>query len=273
MEGKIVKNISNDYDVLIDNEIITCQPRGKFRNLNLTPLVGDIVDIDYQNHYILEIYNRKNELKRPRVANVDVALIVTSVTEPKLSTNLLDKTICLIHLSKIEPVIVFTKLDLLNNLDEINSFRKYYEKIGYKVFYNTEVNDMIEYLKHKTVVLTGQSGAGKSSLINRLGDLSIKTSEISHALGRGKHTTRNIEIYHINDIDFLDTPGFSALDLEEYSKEDIKNSFIEFNSDECKYKDCMHDKETICGVKSRVISGNILTSRYESYLSFIMGEK
>lgn len=272
MEGKIVKNISNSYDVLIDNEIITCQPRGKFRNLNLTPLVGDIVDIDYKNHYILDILDRRNELKRPRVANVDIALIITSVTEPTLSLNLLDKTISLIHLSRIEPVIVFTKLDLLDDLKEITNIRKYYEKIGYKVFYNTEKDDIINYLQGKTVVLTGQSGAGKSTLINRLGDLSIKTNEISKALGRGKHTTRHVEIYHINDVDFLDTPGFSSLDLSEYSKEEIRNSFVEFSTIDCKFQDCMHDKEISCDIKNKVISGYILTSRYENYLSFIRGE-
>ena len=272
MIGKIVKNISNHYDVLVNNEIITCIPRGKFRNLKLTPLVGDIVKIDYDNKYIIDIEKRRNMLDRPSVANIDITLIVTSVTEPKLSLNLLDKTISLIELNGILPVIVFTKLDLIDNLTEINEIRSYYESIGYTVFYNYEIDDIIDYLKNKTVVLTGQSGAGKSTLINNIGNLSIETNEISKALGRGKHTTRNTQIYHIKDIDFVDTPGFSSLDLSKYSKEEIKSSFIEFGNYECRFRDCMHINEKDCQVKENVLTKKIMKSRYDNYVSFMKGK-
>lgn len=270
-KGLIVKNIANLYDIQIEKEIITCKPRGKFRNENITPLVGDYVKIDKENKYILEIEPRKNELKRPHCANLDVAIIVTSLKEPNLSLNLLDKTISLIELSNIEPVIVFTKKDLLNNeeMNNIGIIFKYYLDIGYKVFYNTELNDIKAYLKNKTVVLTGQSGAGKSSLINKLGNYDILTNKISKALGRGVHTTRHVEIYKVLDINFLDTPGFSSLDLSEYTKEEIKNSFIEFKNYLCKFNNCMHDREIECGVRDAVLNKKILKSRYDNYISFI----
>lgn len=272
MNGKIVKNISNSYDVLIDNQIITCHARGKFKNINLTPLVGDNVVIDINNKYILDILPRKNELERPRVANCDVALIITSCKEPDLSLNLLDKQISLITLSNVEPVIIFTKLDLLKKeeLKEISMLKEYYQSIGYQVFYKEETKDINKYLKNKEVVLTGQSGAGKSTFLNMLGNLDIKTSEISYALGRGKHTTRHVEIYRINDINFLDTPGFSSISLDNYSKEQIRDSFIEFGKYSCKFKDCMHDKEMECAIKN---NKDILESRYLNYLNFIRGVK
>ena len=267
-KGKIIKNISNSYDVLINDKIITCTPRGKFKNLNITPLVGDNVLIDIDNKYIMDILPRENELIRPRVANCDIALIITSCKEPNLSLNLLDKEISLITLSDVEPVIIFTKLDLLNDneLDNIDKLKKYYSSIGYKVFYKEEIDNIKKYLKNKEVVLTGQSGAGKSTFLNMIGNLNIKTNEISYALGRGKHTTRHVEIYRIDDINFLDTPGFSSITLENYTKEEIRDSFIEFRDYLCKFKDCMHDKEIDCAVKD---NPKILKSRYLNYLSFI----
>ena len=272
MVGKIVKNISNSYDVLIDDKVITCKPRGKFKKDNLTPLVGDNVYVDVDNNYIMDILPRKNELIRPRVANCDIALIITSCKEPDLSLNLLDKEISLVTLSNVEPVIIFTKIDLLNDkeMEYIDSLKKYYKRIGYQVFYKNETNKIKEYLKNKEVVLTGQSGAGKSTFLNEIGNLNIKTDQISYALGRGKHTTRHVEIYNIDNINFLDTPGFSSISLDNYSKEEIKNSFVEFKEYLCKYKDCMHDKEIGCKVKN---NDEILKTRYLNYLNFIKGVK
>jgi ribosome biogenesis GTPase / thiamine phosphate phosphatase len=271
MQGKIVKNISNLYTVLVDNKTYDCHARGKFKNNNITPLVGDDCIIDVNNNYILEILPRINYLERPRVSNVNIGLIVTSVKEPKISLNLLDKEISSIVLNNIEPVIVFSKLDLLNKEETkvITELRNYYEKIGYKVFYNTEIDKIKDYLKSKEIVVTGQTGAGKSSFINSLGDFKIKTNEISHHLGRGKHTTRHAEIYDSNGIKMIDTPGFSSLEIKCYTKEEIRSSFKEFNNDDCQFKDCMHDKELKCGVKKRVLSGDILKSRYDNYLDFL----
>ena len=271
MQGKIVKNISNLYSVLAENKIYECKPRGKFRNLNITPLVGDEVIIDEENNYILDILPRRNELNRPYIANVDIALILTSIRNPDLSLLLLDKQILFLELHNIKPVIVFSKIDLADDelLNEVNELSNYYENIGIDVFYNNELDKLKEYLKGKEVVITGQTGAGKSTLINRLGDLNIKTNEISHALGRGKHTTRHVEIYNVEGINIADTPGFSALDIIGYSKEKIRDAYPEFENNNCRFKDCMHNKEKDCEVKDKVEKKLILKSRYDNYIRII----
>ena len=272
LTGMIVKNISDNYSVKVKNNIYICKPRGKFRNEGLTPLVGDVVEIDAKNNYILNILDRKNELERPSISNVDIALIVASVKKPDLSLYLLDKLITSVILKKIEPVICFTKIDLLNKKEQKNLkiIKKYYKKIGYKVFTNVEINRMLKYLKNKTVVLAGQTGAGKSSLLNLISpSLNLKTGEISDALGRGKHTTRHTEFFFIKNILIADTPGFSALDLNKYSKEQIRDSFIEFAKHQCEFKNCMHIKENNCEIKKEVEKKHILKSRYDNYCSFI----
>ncbi len=273
MEGRIIKNISNDYVVKIDNELYTCKPRGKFRISNLTPLVGDIVEIDNNNNYIIDIKKRKNSLIRPSVSNIDKAIIVTSV-KPKLDTNLLDKLLVLTMYNNIEPVICFTKLDLLNleELKEINSIINYYESIGYVTVKNTQIDKIKSILKNNLSVFVGQSGAGKSSLLNKLDSkLELKTNEISKALGRGKHTTRHVELFEVCEGLVVDTPGFSSLDLSSLSNMDIRDNMKEMfdNLDKCKYRDCMHYKEDGCYVKSLVDDNVILKSRYDNYISFL----
>lgn len=268
MEGKIIKNISNAYTVLCDNKEYVCTPRGVFRNKNITPLVGDICKIDEKNNIITEIMPRKNVLDRPSISNVDYALLVTSLKEPRLSLNLLDREISSVILSHIKPVICFTKLDLLSDkeLDELDDITNYYEKIGIPVFLNSNIDALVKFLNGSIVVLTGQSGAGKSTLLNKIKpELNLKTSEISYALNRGKHTTRHTQIFNIKGIWFCDTPGFSSLILNKYTKEEIKSSFTEFKNYPCMYDDCMHVKEKDCSVKEAVDKGYIMLSRYENY--------
>lgn len=274
MQGRIIKIISNDYTVISGRERYICKSRGKFRNLNITPLVGDIVNFDENNHYIMEVLPRKNELVRPPVSNIEQAFIITSVKHPDFSSNLLNKLLTIIEYNNIKPIICFTKLDLLNALEvpRINEYIEYYKSIGYTVFLNTEIEDIKQSFQNQISIFAGQSGAGKSTLLNHISpNLHIATNEISYALGRGKHTTRHVELLEIGTGWVADTPGFSSLHFDGMTKEDIRDNFIEFNKyrDRCEYKDCMHDKETNCEIKRQLEEGNILESRYQDYLTFI----
>lgn len=274
MEGKIVKLISNDYTVLSSNKLYVCKSRGKFRKMGISPLVGDLVEFDEVNQYILEIKPRKNALIRPPVSNIDQAFIITSVKHPDFSTHLLDKLISVIEFNNIKPIICFTKLDLLDNkeLKVLDEYLAYYQKIGYKVFKNTEIVEIKNQFKGKISVFTGQTGAGKSTLLNKIQpELQIKTDDISYALGRGKHTTRHVELISLCGGLVADTPGFSSLDFTDMDSSDIRDNFIEFEfyKERCKYRDCMHDKEDQCEVKNQVVAGEILKSRYDNYLNFI----
>lgn len=272
MQGKIVKIISNLYTIKVEDSFIECRARGKFRKEAITPLVGDNCIVDIENKYILQILPRKNELSRPQISNVDIALIVTSVKKPDLSLHLLDKMISIVSINKIEPTLCFTKLDLLNKQEkkEIKKIIKYYKKIGYQVITNQEYKKLNKILKNKMVVVTGQTGAGKSTLLNKMDKtLNLKTDEISESLGRGKHTTRHVELFTFRNFYIADTPGFSSLDFDNIKKEDIKNSFIEFKKYSCPFKDCMHDKEKKCEIKKVVEEEKILLSRYQNYLDFI----
>lgn len=267
MKGIITKIVSNQYTV--DNKYV-CSSKGKFRYLKTTPLVGDIVDFDLDTLVINDIKKRKNELKRPSVANIDIALVVTSLKTPDLSFSLLDKQLSVILNSKIEPIICLTKLDLLSKaqLKDLKFTFKYYESIGIKVIDNKHLFKLKHLLKNKTVVLTGQTGAGKSSLLNKIDkNLHLETNEVSKALNRGVHTTRFNQIITSHKIHFVDTPGFSALDLD-MSKEELKDTFLEFKAYNCKYANCFHQLEKGCEVKNDV-GKKILPSRYINYGRFL----
>ena len=272
MIGKIIKIISNDYTVKLDNnQNVILKARGVFRNKNITPLVGDIVKVDISKKIIDEIKERKNELIRPPVANIDQAIIVTSCLNPDFSSNLLDKMLTIIEYNNIKPIIVITKYDLLSDTKYIDNIINYYKKIGYQVFINNEINKIKTLFKDKVTILTGQTGVGKSTLINKLGNMNLKTNEISKALGRGKHTTRHVELYELFNGLIADTPGFSSLSFIDMTKEDIRDNFIEFNNykEKCKYRDCMHINEDTCEIKTKVDEKDILKERYENYVKFI----
>ena len=279
INGKIIKIISNDFTVIDENnDIYVCKARGKFRNMKVTPLVGDNVVIDKDNKYILEVKKRRNELVRPTVANIDQLIIIASTKIPAFDTNLLDKLIAIAEYNLIKPIIVLSKIDLLTKeeIDALTPYFEYYKSIGYKVIVNTEITEILDLLENKITVFTGQSGAGKSTLLNRLdNNLNIKTNDISVALGRGKHTTRHTELIRINNGWVADTPGFSSLEFVGMTKADIRDNFIEFQElrDNCKYKDCMHYHDDGCQIKKEVLDGNILKSRYDNYIKFITNKE
>lgn len=267
LKGIITHINSTKYIVNASDKDYICTPRGIFRNKGVTPFVGDHVIIDETKNIIDKIEDRKNSLIRPNIANVDIGLIVVSVKAPDLDLLLLDKLISETILNNIKPVLCFTKLDLLNDTKEVDAIIKYYNKIGISAFRNTEVDKLLEKLKGKIVVCFGQTGSGKSTFINKIDpSLSLETSPISSALGRGVHTTRYVSLYKEGDFYIADSPGFSALDLSKFSDEDIRNSFIEFKKYDCKYNDCSHIKTDGCKVEG---NKNVLPSRYDSYIKIL----
>ena len=271
MQGEVVKVISNQFYVKVNNNVLICTQRGVLKKNKTLPLVGDKVLIDIKKQVIEKILPRKNEIVRPPVANIDQAIVVTSLKHPDFSTNLLDKLLVQLEINKIKPIICLTKKDLLSSIELTNYLEiiNYYQKIGYLVVDNTDIKKILKELENKITVFLGQTGAGKSTLLNKLfPDLNLKTGEVSLALGRGKHTTRVVEIIEIGNIKVLDTPGFSALSFLKYDLESVKEAFIEFKNYPCLYKDCNHDKEPECNLKKAVLAGNVLESRYENYLNF-----
>lgn len=272
MEGQIIKIVSDLHIVSCNNKNYDCKCRGRFRKDKMIPKVGDYVIFDSEKKVIEEILPRKNVFQRPNVSNIDQAFLITSLRLPDFSFHLLDKLIVLMELHHVKPIICITKRDLLTKeeLEIIDQSLKYYKNLGYQVIWNTEIEKIKELLKNKTSVFTGQTGAGKSTLLNKLNpNWKLETGEVSTALGRGKHTTRVVELFEINGGKVLDTPGFSALDFEDSTKEEIRDAFIEFKNYPCIYKDCMHTNESECKVKRAVNNNNILETRYENYLKFI----
>lgn len=276
MQGQIIKIVSDLHYVSCNDEVYPCKCRGIFRKEHITPVVGDYVLFSIEKNLIEEILPRKNEFERPKVSNIDQAFIVTSLVNPNFSLNLLDKMLVLMELHNVEAIICITKEDLVSDL-ELEKIRKtleYYKSLGYEVVSNQEIDKIKALIKGKTSVFTGQTGAGKSTLLNKLNpNWNLETGEVSLALGRGRHTTRVVELFSLFDGKVMDTPGFSALDFNKYSKEEIRDAFIEFSMYPCPFKDCMHTKEKECIVKREVISNNILDSRYTNYLNFIGEDK
>ena len=268
----IIKNISNQYEVLFeDGSIQTRVAMGKVR-LDKKPLVGDHVLVEeFDSKYgIQKILERKNSLIRPAIANVDQALIVMSAFEPDFSTTLVDRLIFLISYANIKPVLCVTKMDLVKPNDPIYKSIEDYRKSGYEVYTtgkDFDESEIIECFADKITVLTGQSGAGKSSLLNRINpDFQLHTQETSKALGRGKHTTRHCQLFKIGSGWVADTPGFSSLDFSRIDLIELKDKIEDFQIEEpCKFRDCVHINEPDCAVKNAVLEGVIPQSRYESY--------
>lgn len=276
MQGQIIKIVSDLHYVSYNGEVYPCKCRGIFRKEHITPVVGDYVLFSIEKKLIEKILPRKNEFERPKVSNIDQAFIVTSLVHPDFSLNLLDKLLVLMELHNVTAIICITKEDLVDEDEykKIDSLLEYYRKLGYKVVSNQELDKIEKLIRNKTSVFTGQTGAGKSTLLNKLNpNWDLETGEVSLALGRGRHTTRVVELFQIFGGKVMDTPGFSALDFDKYSKEEIRDAFIEFHNYPCPFKDCMHTKEKECVVKKAVFANDILDSRYKNYLNFIKEDK
>ena len=280
MQGKIVKGISGFYYVhVVGTGIYECKAKGVFRNRKVKPLVGDNVEIvvlDEEKHLgnVEEILSRKNELIRPAVSNIDMALVIFAAAKPDPNFNLLDRFLCMMEYQKVPVTICFNKCDLVSE-EEKENLQKIYAPAGYDIlFTSVKTGENIDRLKallaEKTTTVAGPSGVGKSSLINELQtDVRMQTGAISDKIGRGKHTTRHSEIISIGqDTYIMDTPGFSSMDLPGFEKEDLWTCYPEFvpYEPECRFIGCSHIGEPDCGVKNALAEGKISRVRYDNYV-------
>lgn len=273
LQGRIIKSLAGFYYVESDGVVYQTRARGNFRKKGQTPYVGDFVDFSAEDHsegYILAIHDRKNSLVRPPIVNIDQAVVIMSAKEPDFNTNLLDRFLVLLEHRAIEPIVYISKMDLLTSPDEIAVIQKKYQEIGYQ--FCTFLDELLPLLTDKVTVFMGQTGVGKSTLLNKIApDLKLETGEISDSLGRGRHTTRAVSFYNVNGGKIADTPGFSSLDYEITNAEDLNKAFPELRrlSRLCKFRSCTHTHEPSCAVKDAVESGELWQSRYDNYLQFL----
>lgn len=274
MKARIIKIVSNQYTVITpENKRLLCVAMGKVR-LQVTPVVGDFVDVEqYDDVYAIEkVLPRKNSMIRPAIANVDQAILVMSSKDPDFSTVLVDRIMFLIQMATIEPVLCVTKMDLVQHDDPVHLHIEDYRKAGYQVLLcgKDDLDKELEnVLKDKITVLTGQSGVGKSTLLNTLDStFELKTQETSKALGRGKHTTRHTELHEVAGGWVADTPGFSSLDFTNYTPEYLAECIKEFKPyiGKCKFRNCIHQNEPGCAIKEAVEQGIVSKTRYDNYL-------
>ncbi len=278
IDGIIIKGIGGFYYVeAADGIIYECKARGVFRKEKITPLAGDKVEIsvdENNKNSIDKIYERRNMFKRPPIANVDKLVIVSSVCDPRPNLLIIDRLSAVAVYKNVEPIIVFTK----NDLQSADEYIEIYKNAGFKTFaVSNETGEGIGEIKavieNGVCVFTGNSGVGKSSLINRMyPDFALETGEISKKLGRGRHTTRHVELLKINNGYIADTPGFSSLDFETndlIKKDELAFCFPDFSDyiDSCKFSTCAHVNDKGCRLIEAVNSGDVMRSRHESYVT------
>lgn len=276
MEGRIIKLTGGLYTVIDQQKKRwECKPLGIFRHRNIAPKVGDFVVIDGPS--IVEVKTRHNDFIRPMIANVDKVLLIQSAKEPDFSFHLLDRFLLLIESEAVQPIIIVTKMDLLTaaETDDLKQKLNYYQEY-YPVLYTSSsklqgIEEIMPYISGKVAVVAGQTGAGKSSLLNAINPtLQLDTNEISKALGRGKHTTRTVELIPFGDGWIADTPGFSKLEFSFTDPNELKNFYPDFSpfQEGCRFLGCSHTHEPSCQVKQAVETQRILLSRYQNYILF-----
>ena len=278
INGIIIKGIGGFYYVeAADGIVYECKARGVFRKEKITPLAGDRVEITVESNNknsIDKILERRNFFKRPPIANVDTLVIVSSVCDPRPNLLIIDRLTAVASYKNVEPIIVFTKDDL----QSANEFVKIYTNAGFKTFaVSNETGEGIETVKSiidgGITVFTGNSGVGKSSLINRMyPDFCLETGEISRKLGRGRHTTRHVELFKVGSGYIADTPGFSSLDFETndlIKKDELAFCFPDFAYyiGSCRFSTCAHVNDKGCSLVEAVKSGDVERTRHESYVT------
>ncbi|MFD2612928.1 ribosome small subunit-dependent GTPase A [Paenibacillus gansuensis] len=285
-EGLIVKALAGYYYVLPDGGAATvqCRARGIFKKRGQSPLVGDRVDFSITENgegMVDELHARSTELIRPPIANVRQAVLVFSMAEPALNIQLLDKFLVHTEHAGLTSVICLTKADLLEKEKDRTACEeavRLYRDIGYEVIWTSSRNEIgVEEVRDRLAgtisVFSGQSGVGKSTLLNRIvPGLTLETNEISMKLGRGKHTTRHVELIHLENGGVVaDTPGFSQLDFLNIEPEELGSCFVEFAAlaPQCKFRGCLHQNEPKCAVIDAKEAGTVAASRYDHYLQFL----
>lgn len=280
--GRIIRSLSGYYDIQTsDGTVERTRARGEFRKSGQKPLVGDFVDFESENDegLIWKIHPRENALVRPPVANIDVAVIVTALKEPNFAPNLLDRQLVALEAANVTPLIYFSKSDLLSpaEFEQATAVAETYRNIGYTVILPQPGAEDVAFaalqqaLSHRVAVFMGQTGAGKSTLLNHLSpELGLATGEVSKALSRGKHTTRQVTLIQVDDALIADTPGFSSYEVFDFPADELDNYFPEFVAyrQDCRFRVCRHLNEPGCAVKAAVSIGAIAESRYNSYKAF-----
>ncbi len=278
MQGIIIENISNLYRIKAENKIYEATARGKFKQNEITPVVGDnvefeILDEENRKAVIEEIGERKVYIKRPKLANITQIIFVVSSKDPKPDLLMLDKQLAFAEFLKINSVIVLNKTDL-DKKEEFKEIKQIYEKIGYKVIITDAkkkqgIEELKAEMKNNINAFSGNSGVGKSTLINGIFDKDItEEGEISKRNKRGKNTTTSIKLYEIDDNTYIaDTPGFSTFDISEIESKNLEKYFREFKENiiNCEFVGCTHIKEENCGIKTAIQEGKIDISRYNRF--------
>ena len=271
MRGRINKGIGGFYYVAVDDEIIECKARGKFRKEHITPIIGDEVEIEVKNGKgaITKIYERKNSLIRPAVANIDVIVVVVASKDPDPATFVTDKMLVNAEINGIPSIVCINKSDLANTAELYDIYTcAGYKTICVSALENNGLDELFEIIKGKTAAFAGVSGVGKSTILSRITGMELETGAVSDKISRGKHTTRHVELFKMRGGGYvLDTPGFSSVETEDISLQDLESCFPEIlkHSSNCRFRGCAHIGEPDCAVKNAVLEGVIPQSRYESY--------